>query len=119
MMIDFEDVEDYTLMVFELLHCDLASAMKTKFHGSMELKQVASIGLQLCHALCNMQKVVFNYPTTVVHNDIKTDNIMFTDSSYSEIKIVDFGFASLENEKVGEMIQFVVSHSINITGTTG
>lgn len=96
--IELIHVEDYTLMVLELLHCDLATAMKTKFRRGMKLKQIASIGLQLCHAICNMQDL--KYPATIFHNGIKTDTVMFTDNSYSKIKIADFRFAAFTFVKV-------------------
>lgn len=86
--------------VLELLHNSLYEALKTKFIKGCTLKTISTIGYKLCKALCYFQNVdVSGFGnTSLIHGDLKSNNIMFTDSRYKSIKIIDFGLSTFQHE---------------------
>ncbi|CAD8153269.1 unnamed protein product [Paramecium pentaurelia] len=62
---------------------------KVKFND----KHYAYILKQLCDALYEMHRLNF------VHRDLKLENIMLESKDYLQLKLVDFGFSEIINEK--------------------
>lgn len=104
---DCFEIEGYEVLVFELLFCNLFQAIDIKFNDGYSLVKIASIGLQLCMALCHLQDINIKGigKTSLVHGDLKFDNIMFTDDTWTTIKIIDFGISYFEFERFTESTQ--------------
>jgi serine/threonine protein kinase len=86
----------HVVIVFEILHKNLYNYLKQygfakNVMGATLLKRV---GLQIVQGLFFMKK------KSVIHCDMKPENILFTDESCQNIKIIDFG-ASCENYSQG------------------
>lgn len=108
---DSFSMEKISVYVFELLYCDLFTAMAVKYYKGCGLDAIANIGLQLCEALCHLQDVELEGigKTSLIHNDLKLDNIMFTDDSFTNVKIIDFGKSVFQCEKLrraGQILNF-------------
>lgn len=100
-------IDDQDICVMELLHCDLHKAKYIKFQKGFNLKMIALIGLQVCKALCLFDKIDLKDKgkTSLIHSDLKNDNIMFTDETFTKVKIVDFGSAFYQCEKHCRVVQ--------------
>lgn len=46
-----------------------------------------------------LKTVGYCHDEGVIHRDLKTDNILFQDSTYTKIKVIDFGISTLFNAK--------------------
>ena len=105
-MFDSFKVDDQEVCVLQLLHCDLHRA-ECKYQKGFSLKMIASVGLQVCKALCLFEKVDLGEmgKTSLIHSDLKKDNIMFTDETFTTVKIVDFGSAFFQCEKHCRVVQ--------------
>lgn len=96
-------------ITYELLGCDLFHFMKANNFTPFPLADIRHIAYQLCYA------VEFLHCRGVIHTDLKTDNILFVDSSYTEeydlvtnasirtvnrsdIRLIDFGCAVDDDE---------------------
>lgn len=97
-IVNLQDVvmdEGYTYLVFELLKGgELLDRIrkKSKFTES----EASAILRKLVSA------VSFMHSRGVVHRDLKPENLLFTsDDEKAELKVVDFGFARLKQEKEG------------------
>lgn len=53
-----------------------------------------------------LKTLLFCHEQNIIHHDLKTENILFTDESHTKIKIIDFGISSLINSscKAGSLI---------------
>ena len=60
-------------------------------NNEINIQWINNIILQLCKA------INFLHIKGVFHNDIKTDNIIFVDESYTNIKLIDFGSSGDRN----------------------
>ncbi|XP_047108587.1 ribosomal protein S6 kinase alpha-5-like isoform X1 [Schistocerca piceifrons] len=85
--------EAHTYLVLELLRGgELLERIRKKIHFTES--EASQIMRKLVSA------VHFMHSRGVVHRDLKPENLLFTDDSdMAEIKIVDFGFARLKQEK--------------------
>ena len=104
---DCFEVDGYEVLILELLFCNLYQGMDIEFYQGYSLEKIASIGLQLCMALCHLQDINIRGlgKTSIIHGDLKLDNIMFTDDTWTTIKIIDFGMSYFEVERFTESIQ--------------
>ena len=110
-MYDSFSMDNVNVCVLELLYCDLFAAMAIKYYKGCGLDAIANIGLQLCEALCHLQDVEVEGvgKTSLIHNDLKLDNIMFTDDSFTTIKIIDFGMSIFQCQRLrsaGQTLNF-------------
>jgi hypothetical protein len=84
------DIERYVL-ISELLGNDLSKVLKGATVENIKIAMIKSIyALKTIHG-CDLK----NNNVSFIHKDIKHENIVFTDSSYKNVKIIDFG--STEN----------------------
>lgn len=91
-------------MTFELLGCDIYHFLKKNAFFPFPLNDVRHIAYQLCYS------VNFLHRRGIIHTDLKPDNILFVDSSYTkeynaeksrnirlinrtDIRLIDFGCA--------------------------
>ncbi|CAG9324761.1 DYRK4_8 [Blepharisma stoltei] len=84
---------------FELLSINLYELMKSNSYQGFSLSLIRRFALQL---LCCLK---FIYEHNIVHCDLKPENILLKQSDKSGIKIIDFGSACFENEKMYTYIQ--------------
>ena len=84
------DIERY-ILISELLGSDLSKVLKGSTVENIKIAMINSIyALKTIHS-CDLKNNNFSF----IHKDIKHENIVFTDSSYKNVKIIDFG--STEN----------------------
>ena len=80
------DIERYVL-ISELLGNDLSKVLKGATVENIKIAMIKSIyALKTIHS-CDLK----NNNVSFIHKDIKHENIVFTDSSYKNVKIIDFG----------------------------
>jgi hypothetical protein len=84
---------------FEMMYQDLYSALKKDGFKGFTLPQVKKfcISLLACLRLLRRQHVI--------HCDLKPENILLSNKTTDEIKVIDFGSACLEHQKVHTYIQ--------------
>lgn len=75
------------MIVFELLHINLYKHIKAPEFQGMPKQELRSIVTQLLTGLATLNKL------KIIHCDLKPENIMYTNASLNQIKIVDFGSA--------------------------
>jgi serine/threonine protein kinase len=86
-MIDSFQFRSYFFIVFELLEINLYRYIKDPTFTGMKKENLRQIATQMLHGLSHLKKI------GIIHCDLKPENIMFTDSTRSTVKIVDFGSA--------------------------
>ena len=82
------DIERYVL-VSEYLGKDLTSL---KYEENILI--IRDIFILILKALKSMHNCNLNKNISIVHRDIKPDNIVFTDNTINKIKIIDFGLST-------------------------
>eukprot|EP00730_Choanoeca_flexa_P013355 TRINITY_DN5229_c0_g1_i1.p1 TRINITY_DN5229_c0_g1~~TRINITY_DN5229_c0_g1_i1.p1 ORF type:complete len:488 (+),score=99.17 TRINITY_DN5229_c0_g1_i1:164-1627(+) len=90
---------NHLCIAFDLLGQDLYSALKKDGFKGFTLSQVQrfSVSLLACLRLLRRQRVI--------HCDLKPENILLTDKRGDDIKVIDFGSACLDHQKVHTYIQ--------------
>lgn len=87
-MVDYFEFRGHFVIVFELLHQNLLAyqrrVLKEKRMGVEEIRKVAK---QVVNGLNFLSRL------SIIHCDLKPENIMFTDQRNQQVKIVDFGSA--------------------------
>lgn len=68
--------------------------MHKRYKPIFQKDQLRDISRQICQGLKYMQN------QSVIHCDMKPENILFTDEQYNRVKIIDFG-ASCEDCSTG------------------
>lgn len=103
-MTDSFPFNGHVCIAFELLGSDIYHFLKQNEFEPFPMKQIRHIIYQLCYA------VEFLHRRSIIHTDLKTDNILFVDSSYTkeyhpetnmsvrtvnrtDIRLIDFGCA--------------------------
>jgi len=89
-MIENFQFRNFYVIVFELLDINLFKYIKAPEFRGMKKENLRLIATQLLKSLSYLKQI------GIIHCDLKPENIMFTDSSREEIKIVDFGSACTE-----------------------
>lgn len=104
-MIDSFSYNGHICITFDILGCDIYHFLEKNEFTPFSLDQVRHIAYQLCHS------VNFLHRRGIIHTDIKTDNILFVDSTYTkeynaetkmnirtvnrtDIRLIDFGCAA-------------------------
>jgi tetratricopeptide (TPR) repeat protein/predicted Ser/Thr protein kinase len=82
---EIDEFEDQTFIVMEYVEGRTLKQIVEK--ETLSIKEVLNIGIQMCEGLA------VAHEKGIVHRDIKSDNIMFTDRG--QVKIMDFGLAKL------------------------
>ena len=81
------DFRRYFIIVFELLDVNLYKYIKQPNFRGMNKDLLRQIATQMLHGLQHLSKI------KIIHCDLKPENVLFTDSSRKEVKIIDFGSA--------------------------
>jgi len=77
------------ILISELLGDDLSKVLKGATVETIKIAMVKSIyALKTMHS-CDLK----DNNVSFIHKDIKHENIVFTDSSYKNVKIIDFGMS--------------------------
>lgn len=97
----FETKESKIALIMEYLSGGtLKQYINSKENNRLEEEETRKILIQILRTVCYCHKM------NIIHHDLKTDNILFTDETYSKIKIIDFGISSLlnVNNKAGSLL---------------
>lgn len=96
---DFFLHKNHLCLVFELLNLNLFELVRhNKFRG-LSLSLVRVFLTQVLKAL------VVLHSSNIIHCDIKPENILLTDATSGEVKLIDFGSACFANRTVYSYIQ--------------
>ncbi|KAH0787696.1 CMGC family protein kinase [Histomonas meleagridis] len=74
-------------ILYELLSVNMYELIEFRKFTGLPIQYVQLYSRQICHALNSIHSINF------VHLDIKPENILFTDSTFKEVKLTDFGNA--------------------------
>lgn len=98
-MMDSFVFRNHVCITFELLSLNLYEYIKENSFNGCGITMVRGIAGQVLRTLCflRLQKIV--------HCDIKPENILMTSKGSSSIKVIDFGSACYENQRVFAYIQ--------------
>ena len=78
------------IIVFELLDTNLYRYIKEPGFRGMNKDLLRQIATQMLHGLLHLSKI------KIIHCDLKPENVLFTDSTRTGVKIIDFGSACTE-----------------------
>ncbi len=90
---------DHICITFELLHCDLYSALKNDSFRGFGMPDVQSMAASL---LTCMRMLKRNH---IIHCDLKPENILLCKKDGVDVKVIDFGSACYDNQKIHTYIQ--------------
>jgi len=76
---------NHPCIVFEKLDINLFTFLKDRQFKPLELNMTRNIMRQVLLGLSVLKK------HNIIHGDLKPENVLFTDDTYTKIKIVDFG----------------------------
>lgn len=103
-LIDFFKEVDSNYIVMELLSCTLKECLEDSKGKGLSLKLTNKISYQLILALKHLSRVKLESGsiTSIIHTDLKPDNILVAhwNDDDIKIKIADFGLARLNSEEV-------------------
>jgi dual specificity tyrosine-phosphorylation-regulated kinase 2/3/4 len=90
---------NHIFLVFPLLSISLYDYIASgKFEAHL-VKQIREFTLQIVLSLVSLKQL------SIIHCDIKPENLLFTNSSYSQLKLIDFGSACFAHHKASSYIQ--------------
>lgn len=90
---------NHICITFELLHSDLYSALKNDSFRGFAMAQVKSFALSLLTCLRVLRR------SHIIHCDLKPENILLCRKDSTDIKVIDFGSACYDSQKVHTYIQ--------------
>lgn len=86
-------------LTFELLSINLYEFLKANDFSGLSLNLVRRFAIQVLIAL------KYSRANKIIHCDLKPENILLKQSNKSGIKVIDFGSACFENERIYTYIQ--------------
>lgn len=98
-MKDYFVFRNHLCITFELLHADLYSALKKDQFAGFDLPKVRSFASSLVSCLRVLRK------SRIIHCDLKPENILLKSSGSTAIKVIDFGSACYDHQRVHSYIQ--------------
>jgi dual specificity tyrosine-phosphorylation-regulated kinase 2/3/4 len=90
---------NHLCITFDLMHQDLYSALKKDSFKGFTLSQVQ----RFCVSILNCLKLLRK--NHVIHCDLKPENILLQSKDTDDIKVIDFGSACYDNQKIHTYIQ--------------
>ena len=103
-LIDFFKEVDSSYIVMELLSCSLKECLDSSKGNGLTLKLTNKTAYQLILALKHLSRVKLESGsiTSIIHTDLKPDNILVShwNSDDIKIKVADFGLARLNSDEV-------------------
>jgi serine/threonine protein kinase len=85
--------ESYIYILQELLYVDLEDKNFHEIFKKKTLQDRIPLLVSISNALAQLHGL------KLVHNDFKLSNMMFTDNTYSHVKLIDFGFTTKDTVK--------------------
>lgn len=89
-MIDNFKFRNHYIITFELLGINLFKFIKQPSFRGLKRDKLRHIASQMLISLQHLRKI------SIIHCDLKPENVLFTDSTCSNVKIIDFGSACTE-----------------------
>ena len=90
---------NHLCITFDLMHSDLYSALKSNDFKGFTLRQVHTFAGSLLNCLRLLRR------NRVIHCDLKPENILLERKGSDSVKVIDFGSACLDHQKVHSYIQ--------------
>lgn len=106
---------NHICITFELLHADLYSALKNDGFRGFAMAQVQNFAFNLLVCLRVLHK------SHIIHCDLKPENILLCRKDSTDIKVIDFGSACFDTQRVHTYIQsrFYRSPEVILGGNYG
>ena len=98
-MLDSFYFRGHYVIVFELLGTNLWRCIRSSSFKGMSKDELRSLVIQMLKALLHLKK------HKVTHCDLKPENVVYTDSRKTDIKIIDFGSSCTSFKKGYEYVQ--------------
>lgn len=83
----------------ELLSMTLYDQMQERNFASLEMQIIRKYAIQILESLRTLRR------HTIIHCDLKPENVMLVDSKKTDIKLIDFGSSCFEPEQLYTYIQ--------------
>ncbi|RNF08341.1 putative serine/threonine protein kinase, putative,protein kinase [Trypanosoma rangeli] len=96
------DWQGHLVLVFELLSFNLYHLIKCTRYKGVTLDLVRKFAYQLVQVLYQLEQTK---PSSIIHCDIKPENILLKNQNRSGIRLIDFGSACYSNKVVHKYIQ--------------
>ncbi|ESL11732.1 serine/threonine protein kinase [Trypanosoma rangeli SC58] len=96
------DWQGHLVLVFELLSFNLYHLIKCTRYKGVTLDLVRKFAYQLVQVLYQLEETK---PSSIIHCDIKPENILLKNQNRSGIRLIDFGSACYSNKVVHKYIQ--------------
>ena len=93
-MLDTCYFRDHQCFVFELLHTDLFEHLKATGFVGFSTEKIKDYAVQVLRGLVFLEK------HKIIHCDLKPENIVCSDSTCRNLKIVDFGSGCFKDEQI-------------------
>eukprot|EP00041_Stephanoeca_diplocostata_P017126 m.340733 g.340733 ORF g.340733 m.340733 type:complete len:537 (-) comp20601_c0_seq1:345-1955(-) len=98
-MKDYFIFRNHLCLTFEMMHCDLYSALKKDGFRGYSLSRVAGFTSSMVTALKLLKR------ERLIHCDLKPENILLQNGTSDKLKIIDFGSSCFDTERVHTYIQ--------------
>eukprot|EP00049_Salpingoeca_infusionum_P003737 m.70262 g.70262 ORF g.70262 m.70262 type:complete len:570 (-) comp12254_c0_seq1:213-1922(-) len=98
-MNDWFVFRNHLCITFDLMHQDLYSALKKDGFRGFTLFQVKRFAAMLLSSLRLLRR------QRIIHSDLKPENILLVSKDTDELKVIDFGSACRDHQKVHSYIQ--------------
>lgn len=86
-MLEFFSFRHHFVIVFEFLDKNLYRYIKTPGFKTFDRQLLPRVATQMLKALDHLKEI------GIIHCDLKPENVLFTNSNYDKVKIIDFGSA--------------------------
>jgi dual specificity protein kinase YAK1 len=91
--------QDHFCLLIELCYIDLYAALTRLDNHGFKMATVQTIARELFESLVILER------DSIVHGDLKPENVMFQNSSCHSVKVIDFGLARLIGSRAPGYIQ--------------
>jgi len=92
---------NHQCIVFEMLYCNLYELLRNTNFKGISLNLIRKFARQILRTLAFLSQL----PDPVIHCDLKPENILLCHPRKSAIKVIDFGSACKQTEKMYSYIQ--------------